>query len=282
MQGGGSNIKANWTNHRGEGGGQAATKLLGQDKLDTGAILLATTGAVSHPMNSDATRDADNLCGVLRRLELLEEAHDVWKDTVQTGVTRHKELASEVYQLQADLDAWQHDDPEEQLDVIGQDMDSLQAKLMDAGFASVADTLEIVEQEISPVLSRIQGLEAHAQASMVKFDQRLLALEANSGVGEGRDAVQGELKEVQQKTQSLWETICGSAVIKGKDLVLYGLVQASLNGCRGTVVEWEEHRDRWTVRINGKNLLVKTGNLLAGDGLMAKWTFVEQGLLQSD
>ena len=153
---------------------------------------------------------------------------------------------------------------------------------MDAGFASVADTLEIMEQEISPVLSRIQGLEAHAQASMVKFDQRLLALEANSGVGEGRDAVQGELKEVQQKTQSLWETICGSAVTKGKDVVLYGLAQASLNGWRGTVMEWDDKCDRWTVRINGKNLLVKTGNLLAGDGLMAKWTFVEQGLLQSD
>ena len=56
---------------------------------------------------------------------------------------------------------------------------------MDAGFASVADTLEMMEQEIPPVLSRIQGLEAHAQASMVTFDQRLLALEANSGVGEG-------------------------------------------------------------------------------------------------
>ena len=106
---------------------------------------------------------------------------------------------------------------------------------MDAGLASVADTLEIMEQEISPVLSRIQGLEAHAQASMVKFDQRVLALEANSMVGEGRNAVQEELKEVQEKTQSLWETICGSAVTKGKDVVLYGLAQASLNGCRGTV-----------------------------------------------
>ena len=101
-------------------------------------------------------------------------------------------------------------------------------------------------------------------------------------MGEGRDAAQEELKEVQEKTQSLWETICGSAVTEGKDVVLYGLAQASLNGCRGTVVEWDDNRDRWTVRINGKNLLVKTGNLLAGDGLMAKWTFVEQGLLQSD
>ena len=161
-------------------------------------------------------------------------------------------------------------------------LDSLQAKLMDAGLASVADTLEMMEQEISPVLSRIQELEAHAQANMDKFDQRVLTLEANSMVGEGRDAVQEELKEVQEKTQSLWETICGSAVTKGKDVVLYGLAQASLNGCRGTVVKWDDNRERWTVRIDGKNLLVKTGNLLAGDGLMAKWTFVEQGLLQDD
>ena len=201
---------------------------------------------------------------------------------MQTGIARHKELASEVYQLQADLDAWQDDHPEEQMDVIGRDLDNLQAKLVDAGLASVADTLGMVEQEISPVLSRIQGLEAHAQASMSKFDQRVLALEANSMMGEGRDAVQEELKEMQEKTQSPWETICGSAVTKGKDVVLYGLTQASLNGCRGTVVEWDDNCDQWTVRINGKNLLVKTGNLLAGDGLMAKWTFVERGLLQDD
>ena len=51
---------------------------------------------------------------------------------------------------------------------------------------------------------------------------------------------------------------------KGKDVVLYGLAQASLNGWRGTVMEWDDKCDRWTVRINGKNLLVKTGNLLAG------------------
>ena len=56
-------------------------------------------------------------------------------------------------------------------------------------FFMPAGLLEIMEQEISPVLSRIQGLEAHAQVSMVKFDQRLLALEANSVVGEGQDAV---------------------------------------------------------------------------------------------
>ena len=96
------------------------------------------------------------------------------------------------------------------------------------------------------------------------------------------DVIQEELKEVHQKTQSLWETICGSAVTKGKDVVLYGLAQASLNGCRGAVVEWDDNRDRWTVKIGGKNLLVKTGKLLAADGLIAKWTFVEQELLRSD
>ena len=67
----------------------------------------------------------------------------MWKAAVQTGKARHKELASEVYQLQTDLDAWQDDHPEEQMDAIGQNLDKLQAKLMDAGLASVADALEI-------------------------------------------------------------------------------------------------------------------------------------------
>ena len=55
-----------------------------------------------------------------------------------------------------------------------------------------------------------------------------------------------------------------------------------LNGCSGAVVEWDDNCDRWTVKTGGKNLLVKTGNLLAADGLIAKWTFVEQELLRSD
>ena len=80
-------------------------------------------------------------------------------------------------------------------------MDSVQAKVIDAGLASAAATVgEIMQQEISPVSSRIQGLEAHAQTSMVKLDQRLLALAANSMAAGGLDVIQEELIEVQQKT----------------------------------------------------------------------------------
>ena len=135
--------------------------------------------------------------------------------------------------------------------------------------------------EISPVLSRIQGLKVHAQTNMVKLDQRLIGLEANSVADGGLDIIREELMEARQKTQSLWETVYGSAVTKGGEAVLYGLAQASLNGFRGAVMDWDEDWDRWAVKIGGKNLLVKAGNLFAMDGLVAKWTFVEQELLRS-
>ena len=61
---------------------------------------------------------------------------------MQTGAARHRELASKVNQLQADLDTWQHDGTEEQLDDVGQGLDSVQAKVIDAGLASAADTVE--------------------------------------------------------------------------------------------------------------------------------------------
>ena len=69
-------------------------------------------------------------------------------------------------------------------------------------------------------------------------------------------------------------------ITKMCDIYALGAIIFKMLFC--SLVEWDDHCDRWTVRINGKNLLVKTGDLLAGDGLMAKWTFVEQGLLQSD
>jgi hypothetical protein len=58
---------------------------------------------------------------------------------------------------------------------------------------------EVVRQEISPVLKRVQGVEVHAHTSAVKFDQRLAILENGIVHAETLGLVQEELTDVQQK-----------------------------------------------------------------------------------
>ena len=79
----------------------------------------------------------------------------------------------------------------------------------------------------------------------------------------GLDLVREGLTEVQQKMATIWKTVYGSEVTKGKEAVLYGLAQALLNGCKGTVKEWDDDRDQWVVETNGKNILVKAANTFA-------------------
>ena len=60
---------------------------------------------------------------------------------------------------------------------------------------------------------------------------------------DGLEGVFDELLQVQQKTQSLWETVYGLDAAKGKKVVLCGLAQASLNSMRGTVTAWDDERE---------------------------------------
>ena len=137
---------------------------------------------------------------------------------------------------------------------------------------------EVMRQEITPVLKRVQGVEVHAHTSAVKFDQRLAILESDIMKDGGLDPVREGLTKVQQKTATIWQTVYGSEVTKGEEAVLYGLAQALLNGCKVVVKEWDNDRDRWAVEINGKDILVKAGNTFAYDGLVAKWAIIEQEL----
>ena len=94
----------------------------------------------------------------------------------------------------------------------------------------------------------------------------------------GLDLAREGLMEVQQKMATVWQTVYGSKVTKGEEAVLYGLAQASLNGCKVSVKEGDDGRDRWAVKMNGKSILVKAGNTFAYDGLVAKWAIIEQEL----
>ena len=49
-----------------------------------GGLPLATTGAASNPTKSDVASDVEGLYGVLTRVELLEEARDMWEDALST------------------------------------------------------------------------------------------------------------------------------------------------------------------------------------------------------
>ena len=83
-----------------------------QGMRGAGGLPLATTGAARHPTTSDVevmSGDVEGLCGALTRLELLEEACDVWEDIVQTEAVKRGELAGEVNRLRMELEALQRD-----------------------------------------------------------------------------------------------------------------------------------------------------------------------------
>ena len=73
----------------------------------------------------------------------------------------------------------------------------------------------------------------------------------------------------------MWQTVYGSEVAGGKEVVFCGLTQAELNGCRGAVKEWDDDRERWVVEASGKSLKLKAGNVFAMDGHVAKWAVYE-------
>ena len=242
-------------------------------------VPLATTGAAPKPTKSDVTTDAEGLYGVLTRVELLEEARDMWEDAMQTEAARRGELAVEVDRLRVELEALRQDGVRGQLHASDELQCSIRDAIREGALSDAADAMkEVMRQEFSPVLKRVQGVEVHAHTSTVKFNQRLAILENAIVKDGGLDLIREGLTEVQQKMATIWKTVCGSEVTKGEEAVLYGLAQALLNSCKGIVKEWDDDRDRWVVETNGKNILVKAGNTFAYDGLVAKWAIIEQEL----
>ena len=79
-----------------------------QGMRGVGGLPLATTGAALHPTTSDVkvmSGDVEGLYGVLTRVELLEEARDMWEDAMSTEAARRGELAVNVDRLRMELDA---------------------------------------------------------------------------------------------------------------------------------------------------------------------------------
>ena len=155
-----------------------------------GGLPLATTGAALHPTTSDVevmSGDVEGLCGALTRLELLEEACDVWEDAMQTEAARSGELAGEVNRLQMELEALRQNGVSRQLHASDATRDAIRDAIKDGALSDAIDGMkEGIRQEITPMLKRVQGLEVHSQTSIAKIDQRLAHLEACSGrVGVG-------------------------------------------------------------------------------------------------
>ena len=76
------------------------------------------------------------------------------------------------------------------------------------------------------------------------------------------DLVREGLMEVQQKAAAVWETVYGSEVGEGQDVVLQGLTQEELYGVRGIMTAWEGKQSRWVVGTCGKSKLLKPDNVL--------------------
>jgi hypothetical protein len=238
---------------------------------------LATTGAASNPTKSDVASDVEGLYGVLTRVELLEEARDMLEDGMSTEAARRGELAVNVDRLRVELEALQRDGVQGQLHASGGVQDSIRAAIREGALSDAANEMkEIMRQKITPVLKRVQGVEVHAHTSTIKFDQRLAVLENDIVHAKRLDFVREELTEVQQKVTSVWKTVYGSEVARGKEAVFSGLTQAMLNGCEGVVKEWDADRDRWVVEDRGKKVLVKAGNTFVKDGRVARLAILEQ------
>ena len=149
-----------------------------QGMRGAGRVPLATTGAASNPTKSDVASDVEGLYGVLTRVELLEEARDMWEDAMQTEAARRGELAVNVDRLRVELEALQRDGVQGQLHASDGLQGSIRAAIREGALSDAADAMkEVMRQEISPVLKRVQGVEVHAHTSTVKFDQRLAILE---------------------------------------------------------------------------------------------------------
>ena len=242
-----------------------------------GGLPLATTGAATNPTKSDVMSDVEGLLGVLTRVELLEEAHDIWEDAMLTEAARRGELAVNVDRLRMELDALRRDGVQGQLHTSDGLQGSIRAAIREGALSdAVVMMKDVMRQEISPILKRVQEVEVHVYTSTVKLDQRLAGLENGIVQAEGLDLVREGLAGVQQKVTNVWRTAYGSEVARGEEVVLCGLAQIMLNGCQGVVKEWNADRDRWVVEAGGKSLLIKAGSTFAKDGLVAKLAAFEQ------
>ena len=131
--------------------------------------------------------DVEGLSGALTRLELLEEARNVWEDAMLTEAARRGELAGKVNRLQMELEALRRDGVNRQLHASDGIRDAIRDAIKEGALLDAFDEMkEGIRQEITPMLKRVQGLEVHSQTSIAKIDQRLANLEACSGrVGVG-------------------------------------------------------------------------------------------------
>jgi hypothetical protein len=245
-----------------------------QGMRGAGGLPLASTGAARHPTTIDG--EIEDLRGALPRLDLLEQACVVWEDTMQTEAVKRGELAGEVNRLQMELETLRRDGVQGSHtphDV----QDSIKDAIRGGALSDAVDAMkEVMKQEITPVLKRVQGIEVHAHVNTVKLDQRLADLESEVVGAGGLDSVRGGLGEVQQKVAAMWQTVYGSEVARGKEAVFSGLTQTDLNGCKGLVKDWDADRDRWVVEDGGKKILVKAGNTFVKDGHVARLAILEQ------
>ena len=245
-----------------------------QGMRGAGGLPLASTGAARHPTTIDG--EIEDLRGALPRLDLLEQACVVWEDTMQTEAVKRGELAGEVNRLQMELEALRRDGVQGSHtphDV----QDSIKDAIRGGALSDAVDAMkEVMKQEITPVLKRVQGIEVHAHVNTVKLDQRLADLESEVVKAGGLDSVREGLKQVQQKVAAMWQTVYGSEVARGKEAVFSGLTQTDLNGCKGLVKDWDADRDRWVVEDGGKKILVKAGNTFVKDGHVARLAILEQ------
>jgi len=202
------------------------------------------------------------------------EAEIQW--IAEGGDTKTQRLQAEVNGLWEEL-GLRSDGVQGQLHILDDLQGSIRAAIREGALSDAMGTMkDVMRQEISPILMRVQEVEVHVCTSTVKLDQRLAGLESGIVQAEGLDLVREGLAEVQQKMAGVWRTVYGSEVVRGEEVVLCGLAQNMLNGCQGVVREWNADRDRWVIEAGGKRLLIKAGNTFAKDGLVAKWAAFEQ------
>ena len=135
---------------------------------------------------------------------------------------------------------------------------------------------EVIRQEVTLVLKRVQGLEFHSQMSIVKFNQQLAVMEHGIMHAESPNLVREELTEVQQGVAGMWKTVYRLEVAQGKEAVFSGLTQVKLNSCKGAVKEWDADQEQWVVEDGGEKVLVKAGNTFVKDGHVVRLAILEQ------
>ena len=105
------------------------------------------------------------------------------QDGLQAEAARHGTLIARMDRMAVEVGALRRDlsDAEERLHDARRYCDDVCTMVADGEQSDVVAVEEDMRREASPILSRVQGLEVHAQVNMVKLDQRLASLEASSG-----------------------------------------------------------------------------------------------------